>query len=79
MSRCEDHYASVNTVESKDACLLNPIKNSSQLTEVRKPTSSGWGDQNSPAIANAMKCLQSKIAELEGRLESATTEKDHIN
>ena len=61
-SRCEEHYISVNTVDSREVSLNNPIRNSSQVTEVRKPSGSGWNDQNSTAIASAMKCLQDKIS-----------------
>jgi hypothetical protein len=79
-SRCDDHYASVNTVDSKDVSTINQIKNCSQSTEIRKPATNGsWSDQNSTAIANAMKCLQSKILELEGRLNNVTVERDNLS
>jgi len=68
-SRCEEHYTSVNTVDSREVSLNNPIRNGSQVTEVRRSSGSGWNDQNSTAIASAMKCLQDKINELERRLE----------
>ena len=74
-SRCEEHFISINTVDSREVSLNNPIRNSSQITEVRRPSGSGGNDQNSTAIASAMKCLQDKIGELERKLEACNLEK----
>lgn len=59
-SRCEEHFASVNTVESRDV-----MKNSSQVTiglpSRNQSLLSGTDGTNSSSVANAMKCLQLKI------------------
>lgn len=78
-SRCDEHYTSVNTVDSRDVSFRDPIRNSSLVTEVRRPSGSGWNDSGSTAVANAMKCLQDKISELEKRLEAECSERDQLN
>lgn len=62
---------SVNTVDSKE---FKNVSQVSQMTEVRRPPI----DSTSTAIASAMKCLQAKNAELEGKLEVSHKEKEKL-